>query len=138
VRSACAAETHFVLNTILYPIIETPITRSPMVNVKKLVAVMSPPIGAHAQMRRHTKSKSETANTKMGASGHHLDVQAKGAENSVRPCALIAALKRKDVRPITAQLVKKEALVIETSQLRTSYPVPRRHVSVDSSSGTRP
>jgi hypothetical protein len=99
---------------------EIPITRSPIVYVKKLAAVISAPMGAQAQMRRHTNSKSETASTKIGASGHHLDDQAKGSANSVRPCALTAARNRKDVRPMTAQLVKNEALVIETSQLRTS------------------
>jgi len=120
VRSASAAETHFVLKMILYPIIETPMTRSPIVYVKKLVGVISAPIGATAQMSRQTKSMSETSSTQIGASGHHLEVQAKGSVKGVRPWALSAALKRNDVKPMTAQLVKKEALVIETSQLRTS------------------
>ena len=95
-------------------------TRSPIVYVKKLVGVISAPIGATAQMSRQTKSMSETSSTQIGASGHHLEVQAKGSVKGVRPWALSAALKRNDVKPMTAQLVKKEALVIETSQLRIS------------------
>jgi hypothetical protein len=81
---------------------------------------MVPPTGAMAQTKRHINSMSDTASDMMGARGHTRDFQVYCSSNRRRFWALTAAWKRKEVRAITAQFVKKEALVMETSQLRTT------------------
>jgi hypothetical protein len=120
VRSACSGLTHLVLKMILYPIVETAISSRPIVYEKKLEAVMVPPTGAMAQTKRHISSMSETASDTMGARGQSRDVQVYCSSNKLMFWALTAAWKRKEVRAMTAQFVKKEALVMDTSQLRTT------------------
>jgi hypothetical protein len=105
---------------ILYPIVETAISSRPIVYEKKLEAVMVPPTGAMAQTKRHISSMSETASDTMGARGQSRDVQVYCSSNKLMFWALTAAWKRKEVRAMTAQFVKKEALVMDTSQLRTT------------------
>lgn len=56
-----------------------------------------------------------------GASGHRGECHAyAGLVRRVLFCALMAARKRKEVKAMMAQLMKKEALVMAMSQLRTS------------------
>jgi hypothetical protein len=114
-----------VLKMILYPIVETAISNNPMVYEKNPDTVMLPPTGIIAQIRRQTSSISETASDTVGARGHRVEVQVYCSPKRLRFWALTAAWKRNEVRAITAQLVKKDALVMETSQFRTRFPVPK-------------
>jgi hypothetical protein len=113
---------------ILYPIVETAMSNNPMVYEKNPETVMLPPTGMIAQIRRQTSSISETASDTVGARGHRVDVQVYCSPNRLRFWAFTAAWKRNEVRAITAQLVKKDALVMDTSQLRTRFPVPRGRI----------
>jgi hypothetical protein len=127
-RSACSGLTHLVLKMILYPTVETAMSNNPMVYEKNPETVMIPPTGIIAQIRRQANSMSETASDTVGARGHRVDVQVYCSPNRLRFWALTAAWKRNEVRAITAQLVKKDALVMETSQFRTRFPVPGRRI----------
>jgi len=96
-----------------------PMISNPIVYEKKPEAVIVAPTGAVAQIKRHASSISDTASETAGARGHSVDDQVYGLANKFRCWARRAEWKRKEVSAITAQFVKKEALVMETSQLRT-------------------
>lgn len=64
----------------------------------------------------------EMTSTSTGARGQKFDVQPYSCSKRGFFWALTAARKRKDVKPMIAQLVKKDALVMAMSQFRTSFP----------------
>jgi uncharacterized protein YjcR len=80
---------------------------------------MVPPTGAIAQINRLMSNINDTASDRMGAKGHRVEDQVYCSSNRLRFWTRRAEWKRKEVSAMTAQFVKKEALVMETSQLRT-------------------
>jgi hypothetical protein len=64
----------------------------------------------------------EMTRTMIGARGQKFDFQPNSCWKRGFFWAFTAARKRKDVKPMIAQLVKKDALVMAMSQFRTSFP----------------
>lgn len=71
---------------------------------------------------QHTRSKVDMTISHDGARGHNVDFHAYISVNSVSFCAFRVQLNRQFVKEMIIQLVKKEALVIESNQFRTCAP----------------
>lgn len=80
---------------------------SKLVTSHCLLLILKHTRGLIAAYRHEVSRMNDPIRRNAGASGHLLDFQAKGSAKTLSSCALTAALKRNDVKPMISQLEKK-------------------------------